>query len=132
MAGRPPKLTPEIQAKIVEVIADGNYQEVACRVAGIAPSTFHLWISKGSGDDARKPYSDFVEAVTRAEADCEATIVRYWQSAMKDDWRAARDYLARRHPERWKSTERREHTGADGGPIGLAVLDDIMEGEEEE
>ena len=33
--GRPTKLTPEVQKKIVDALSAGNYFEVACEYAGI-------------------------------------------------------------------------------------------------
>jgi hypothetical protein len=44
-----------------------------------------------------------------------------WQAAIPGDWRAARDFLARRHPDRWGSRERHELTGADGSPIHFTL-----------
>ncbi len=41
--GRPAKLTPELQAKLVEALKAGNYAEVAARHVGIASSTFYDW-----------------------------------------------------------------------------------------
>jgi hypothetical protein len=37
----------------------------------------------------------------QAELDCEAALVKKWHDAAPDDWRAARDLLARRFPDRW-------------------------------
>ena len=128
--GRRTKLTPEIEKSICDSIRIGNTFKAAAAKAGIDEVTFHRWMAKG--EEGRAPYSQFRQQVIRAEADAETVVVGYWRLHIKDDWRAARDFLARRFPKDWKATERREHTGADGGPIGVAVLDDIMEGEEEE
>lgn len=135
--GRESKLTPAVQRRLVTSLRSGNYDYIAAQAAGIHIATFHRWMERGEdrGDDnlpEDEPYREFREAVTRAQTEAEETLVKRWAKHAITDWRAARDLLARRHPERWKSTERREHTGADGGPIGLAVLDDIMEGEEED
>ena len=40
--GRPTKLTPERQNRLVEAIQAGNYYKVACAAAGIDYSTFRL------------------------------------------------------------------------------------------
>ena len=45
--GRPTKLTPDLQAKIVEALKAGNYAEVAARHVGIASSTFYDWMKRG-------------------------------------------------------------------------------------
>lgn len=98
--GRPSKLTPERQKKLVDAIRAGNYYETACTYAGIDYTTFRLWMQKGEAREAKK-YSDFFEAITRAEAEAESRAVALWQKAMPDDWRAAQMFLERRHPDRW-------------------------------
>ena len=97
---RPSKLTPERQQKLVEAIAAGNYYETACTYAGIDYTTFRLWMIRGEQEKQGK-YSEFFEAITRAEAEAENTAVQIWQKAMADDWRAAQMFLERRHPDRW-------------------------------
>ena len=100
MAGRPSKLTPERQQKLVEAITAGNYYETACTYAGIAYSNFRAWMIKGEQQPTGK-YHDFREAIERAEAAAEARAVVHWQKAMPDDWRAAQMFLERRHRDRW-------------------------------
>lgn len=137
MAGRESKLTPAMQRRITTSLRAGNYEQAAFLSAGISSTTYYRWLERGEdrGEENAPEdaiYREFRDAVTRAIAEAEETLVKRWAKHAITDWRAARDLLARRHPDRWKATERREHTGADGGPIGVAVLDDIMEGEEEE
>jgi hypothetical protein len=58
-------------------------------------------------------YREFRESVTRAEAKAEALLVGAWQAAAfgpDGDWRAARDLLARRAPERWAGVTRVQMT----------------------
>ncbi len=98
--GRPSKLTPERQARLVDAIEAGNYYETACTLAGIDYTTFRLWMQKGEAGEAKK-YSDFFEAITRAEAQAEQNAITAWQQAFPDDWRAAQMFLERRHPDRW-------------------------------
>lgn len=64
-----------------------------------APQPFEL-----PENDAR--CLSFLEAVTRAEVDAEVFAATAWRSKFTEDWRAARDYLVRRHPERWAATTR--------------------------
>ena len=103
--GRPTKLTPERQNRLVEAIQAGNYYKVACAAAGIDYSTFRLWMQ--AGEAKKNPrFSEFFEAITRAEAAAEDSAVRMWQQAMPTDWRAAQMFLERRHPDRWGKQER--------------------------
>lgn len=60
------------------------------------------------------PYLQFLEAIRQAEAEAEAHLVEFWQEAAPKDWRACRDLLARRWPERW-SEKRQVDVKADVG-----------------
>jgi hypothetical protein len=60
--------------------------------------------------DADAPYLEFLESVTRAQAGAEVAAVAAWRRAWADDWRAARDYLARTSPERWAGVTRVQMT----------------------
>ncbi len=97
---RPSKLTPEVQERICQAIRAGNYYEAARAYAGIGYSTFRAWMIKGEKAKSGK-YREFMEAVTRAEHEAEARMVALWQKHMPEDYRAIRDFLERRYPERW-------------------------------
>jgi hypothetical protein len=56
------------------------------------------------------PYLELLESVTRAQAEAEVAAVSAWRSAWSQDWRAARDYLARTSPERWAGVTRVQMT----------------------
>lgn len=107
MAGRPSKLTPERQQKLVQAIAAGNYYETACRYAGIDYSNFRHWLEKGE-QQASGIYHDFREAITRAEIEAEMRAVVAWQRAFPDDWRAAKEFLEHRHRETWGKAPKQE------------------------
>lgn len=79
--GRPTKLTPQVQKKIVDALSVGNYFEVACEYAEIDPRTGLEWLQRGRGEhptqSAAEIYVHFVQAVTRAQAEDEVhTIAR--------------------------------------------------------
>lgn len=114
------KLTPETQSRICELIEDGNYARVAAEAAGISESTFYSWLEQGKEARSGK-YREFLESVTRAEAASEQKLLAIWRSAAPQDWRAARDLLARRFPERWASREHHEHSGPGGDPLKVVV-----------
>ena len=50
--GRPSKLTPEVQEKIVTAIRAGNYAQVAAVYAGIGERTFYRWMERGEKSKA--------------------------------------------------------------------------------
>jgi hypothetical protein len=55
-------------------------------------------------------YRDFVHQVEMAEASFVAELELRWRQAAKTDWRAARDLLAWRWPERWADQSRRKQS----------------------
>jgi hypothetical protein len=98
--GRPSKLTPEVQEKIVTAIRAGNYAQVAAVYAGITERTYYRWMELG--DQARGGrYLQFFQAVKAAEGEAEVRAVAIIQKKMTGDWRAAMAYLERKHPKRW-------------------------------
>jgi transposase len=151
--GRPSKLTDELQRTIVEALRAGNYRETTAAFAGIAVSTLYHWLERGEAeradeDDARiaaeaegheyvlpedRPFAEFSEACTRAEAEAEvhavATLRKHMSQDAEGDWRAAVEYLRRRYTRRWSATERLEvegdHTVHGGVPV------EIVPGEEQ-
>lgn len=56
--------------------------------------------------DQEQRYLAFLEAVTQAETVAEVAAVTQWRAAFVHDWRAARDYLVRRQPDRWAARTR--------------------------
>jgi transposase len=118
--GRPTKLTPEVQSRIVEAIQAGNYYEAACGYAGVHYATFRRWIQRGEKAKSGR-YREFYEAVTRAETNAEVRMVAQWQKHMPEDYRAIRDFLERRHPQRWGKRMEVDHTGE----VGVKIVDDI-------
>lgn len=99
-AGRPSKFTPAVRSRLVDAIRIGNHYEPACRAAGISFQTFRTWLMRGERDKSG-PYFEFFEAVKAAEAEAEVRAVTLWSKAMPKDWRAAKEFLERRHPARW-------------------------------
>jgi hypothetical protein len=98
--GRPSKLTPEVQGKIVTAIRAGNYAQVAAVYAGITERTYYRWMELGERARGGR-YLQFFQAVKAAEGEAEVRAVAIIQKKMPDDWRAAMSYLERKHPKRW-------------------------------
>lgn len=123
MSGRPTKLTPDVHKRIVDAVATGNYYEAACGYAGVSYQTLRNWIQRGEAAKSGR-YFEFLEALTRAEAQCEVRMVAQWQAAMPEDWRAIRDFLERRHNGRWGRKDTRELTGDVSAPLIFKVVYD--------
>lgn len=125
--GQPTKLTPTVQKILVETVSVGAHYEVACKLAGITFQTFRNWQLRGE-KEKNGIYFDFFETLTRAQAKCEVDMLEQWQRFMRDevgvveettgqgentktitkekilrygDYRAIKDFLERRHRDRW-------------------------------
>lgn len=101
MAGRPTKLTPECQQKVVDAIRGGNYREVAAEWAGIAPETLTRWMSRKG-----HPYEGFRQAVLEAEKAAEIRMVALVMKAAAEDPKHAEWWLERKFHERWGRQDR--------------------------
>lgn len=135
--GRNSRLTDELKEEILLLVGSGLYLKQVCEYVGVSESTIYYWLKRGSEEVLRlesnpkarpstkeQPYVDFYYAMKRAENQSEVRAVGNWQKAMKDDWRAAREFLARRFPDRW--SPRIEITGAEGNPIELKMDIDVV------
>lgn len=124
---RPTKLTKVLIKKLSGYIAKGNYQETACYLAGVSPSTFYNWkvlaerVAAGETDENADLLLEFLESIKKAEAKAEAKRIALIDKQAADDWRAAAWYLERRYPKRWGRSDRLnvEASGPDGGAIPL-------------
>jgi hypothetical protein len=95
--GRPSKLTPETQARILEAVELGATWERAADAAGVGASTLGLWRRRGEAGDA--PYSSFIAALKAAEsAGIERALRSIRSAAAAGAWQASAWLLERRYP----------------------------------
>lgn len=140
--GRPPKIAEMLTIKgkrgkitrgdaIVHLLGRGLYVEDAAAIAGVARSTAFDWIARGEEwigseevPENERVYLDFSVAVEKARAEArEVALGTIRKAAADGQWQAAAWYLERTAPNRYARVERREITGADGGPITLLDLE---------
>jgi transposase len=117
--GRPTKLTPEVQDKIVAALRAGNYQETAAMYAGVEARTFYRWMERGESDGTEdEPYRQFRQAVEKAKADAEVRDIALIDKAAHDgSWQAAAWKLERKFPHKWGRVNRTEISGPEGKPV---------------
>jgi hypothetical protein len=98
---------------LLTALTGGNYIEVACSYAGLAPSTVYRWLERGRAEKAsqelgNKPdptesdYIDLCEAVEKARATAvlrNVTIIQ--QAAGNGQWQAAAWWLERSMPNQY-------------------------------
>lgn len=96
--GRKTKLTPEVQAKIVQALGVGTTREHACQFAGIGHTAFHAWLQKAEA--GKSPYAEFAEAIKNAEGQAVVGWMAQIETAARTgNWQAAAWKLERRYPK---------------------------------
>lgn len=104
--GQPTKYHDERCETILQSLRQGNTLKVAALMGGIHYDTLNEW---------RKQYSDFSEAVDRAEAEAESLHVVNIRTHSADQWQASAWWLERRRHGDWRKVEEQRQTGPDGG-----------------
>lgn len=93
---------PDQVQQLLAAIADGNYRETACKIAGISKGTLYNWIKRAeAGEHAA---TEFVNALEKAEARAEHEMVDCVRKAAKAGpqfWAAGMTFLERKAPDRW-------------------------------
>lgn len=122
MAGRPSKLTPELQERIISAIRAGNYMETAAAYAGISKDTLYRWLKQGARAKSG-PYKRFSDAIAQAMAQSEVRDVAVIHKAAETEWTAAAWRLERKYPERWGRRQKVEAqvSGPGGGPVEVTA-----------
>jgi hypothetical protein len=121
--GRPEKLTPALQDRIVAAVRAGAHYEVAARAAGVSRASFHRWRARGERERSGR-YHELHEALVRAEAECEVRQLALINRAAQQSYRPAAWLLARRYPERWgRRPAAASAAAADAAPVTAPELD---------
>lgn len=134
MAGRPTKLTPELQNQICAFLMAGNFVETVCDFVGISKETFYEWIRRGNRGwekDIEGGYVAFSDAVKKAVAQVEmATVHELRQGPM--NWQSKAWWLERRHPDKWgnRSKNTQLNLNVDLTTLPDEVIDRLARGED--
>ena len=136
-AGRPTKLTKEVQDRICHLLRYGNYVETAAAACGITKTILYSWMKRGAEHKAPRMYKEFLDAIEEAMAEGEnRDLVNIERAASgspavfdnngnqirqerKSNWTASAWRLERRHPTRWGHLQKLELTGKNGGPVEI-------------
>ena len=122
MTSRPSKLTPEVKRRLVDAVKAGNHITRACEFAGIGKATYYRWKAKADTSKSGE-YFELMRELEEAESQAQIRMVAQWQSQIPNDWRAAREFLARRFPDEGSSLEKREISGDVDKPVRVYTLD---------
>lgn len=88
------------QKEIVDWVANGNFYEVACMLAGVELETFYRWMEQGKKGSDEVSQAFYLE-VKRAEAKAEAERLQVVLETAETNWRAAQWLLEKRFPDKW-------------------------------
>lgn len=71
-------------------------------------------------------YVQFYRMASRNEAAVSVEMVGVWRQAAQEDWRAARDFLARRFPHQWQPRDRLELSRSEGTEADAVAVDVLL------
>ena len=127
----PRRLTPDVQQRIIDHVAEGNYPEVAAQLAGVPRRTFQRWLHDGRQDLDQGVEASSVArlalAVEKARAECVAHKVKRVQQAGEKSWQADAWWLERNFPAMYGRNERvqiEQHS------ISVHVMPKLTEGQQ--
>jgi hypothetical protein len=96
---RPTKLTPQVEAAIMQALRGGMTRTAAAESNGIPRETMSRWMAR---------FVTFRHAVATAEAQAEVRATITLRQAGETDWRAALAWLERRRSADWGKVDRLE------------------------
>ena len=98
---RSSKLTPEVIDAICEGLEKGNYISTICKRLKIAEMTYYRWLKDAETKSPQSMQYKLKQRVQQAEAASEEFAVQAWVNHFDTDWRAPKEFLARRHSDKW-------------------------------
>lgn len=134
--GRPTKLTPGLQASIVQGLERGNFVETVCDLVGVHKDTFYEWMRRGeraSKRDVEAGYVQFSDAIKKATAQIESDTVEDVKTGVFN-WQSRAWWLERRHPDKWgnrgKQVQTNVNVNIDVSQLSIEDLERIARGED--
>jgi hypothetical protein len=122
----------KIQEPVCQLVQVGVEPLQAALTQGVSEATFEEWMRRGrAGGPGSMCHVQFRTAVLKAEAECEAMLVRQLRAGKQ--WQAAVTMLERRFPERWlkRSVNGEQSDRPDGRPKAggdpFDGLDNVLE-----
>lgn len=134
MAGRPTKLTPELQNEICGLLGKGNFVETVCDFVGLSKNTFYDWIKRGERAwkvDIDGGFVEFSDAVKKAITFVEMQTMGELKAGGMN-WQAKAWWLERRHPDKWgtRGKNTNVNVNVDMSALSDEMINKLAQGEE--
>jgi hypothetical protein len=110
-------------SEIKRYISNGHFPEIAAVLAGIPQFIFQDWMSESTKVDADPQLIKLRVNLEVGAARLEETAVDNWVKAFGKDWKAAKDYLSIRFPERWDPDAHKPKTETEDDKTKKSVLE---------
>lgn len=122
MAGRPSKLTPELQEKLCGFLRQGWFFRHACAECEVDEDTVNGWLADAKSADADPDKVAFSVACARARAEGERFHLdaMHTMAVVKLDYKSRTWVLERLNPKAFHLTNKTELSGPDGGAIQVS------------
>lgn len=102
------KLTPELQAEVIQLLEEGFSDKMMCEAVGIVQSTFYHWLQQGE-EATRGKFQVFLESVKRARGNVYRISLEKIRREADNTWQCAAWYLERRHRSEFGKHEHQVH-----------------------
>lgn len=119
-------------SEIKRYISKGHFPEIAAVLAGVPQFLFSMWMDASSRANAHPQLIKLRANLEVGAARLEETAVDNWVMAFGKDWKAAKDYLAIRFPERWDPAYSKSKAETEEDNIKKSVLELINDPEARE
>jgi hypothetical protein len=112
------KFGPSKRAKYLKLLRKGNHRCTSARGVGVSIELVRLY---------RHQFPDFVGQEEAAESEaCGLVEDALFEAAQLGNVVACQVWLYNREPERWKDKRAIEHTGRDGRPMQIEVVETLV------
>jgi transposase len=124
--GRPSKLTPTTQRRLLDALSAGATYDLACKYAGISFQTFINWRERAeAGGKANQPYVELFDELQKAEGEAAVKwLLKIERAASNGNWQAAAWKLERRYKEQYGRLIH-ELQGSTARPVQIQWVDAI-------
>ena len=95
------KLSSEVIDSICDGLEKGNFVITMLKDLKIAESTYYHWLEEAETKSPQSLQYKLKQRVQKAEAASELHAVQAWVNHFDTDWRAPKEFLARRHRGKW-------------------------------